>query len=203
MFADIERLNKQFEFIKEIDKEKEIVRQTPLADGSRKENDAEHAWHMAIMTMLLSEYSNENIDKSRTIEMLLIHDLVEVYSGDTYCYDEEGKKSQRQRELEAADKLFGMLPSDQAKYFRELWDEFEAEETAEAKFARSMDCIQPAMLNRCSGGLSWLEHGVVVSQVLDRNKNTSKGSEVLWEYSKENFIRPAVKDGQLREDVEF
>lgn len=200
---DMDRLHKQFAFIKEIDKEKEIIRQTPLADGSRKENDAEHAWHMAIMTMLLSEYSNEKIDKYRTMEMLLIHDLVEVYSGDTYCYDEAGKETQRQRELEAADKLFGMLPEDQGRYMRELWDEFEAEETAEARFARSMDCIQPAMLNHSSGGLSWLEHGIAVSQVFGRNKNTAKGSEVLWNYSKENFIRKSVEEGHLIGDVEF
>lgn len=201
--VDMERLNKQFAFIKEIDKEKQITRQTPLADGSRKENDAEHAWHMAIMTMLLGEYANETIDKYRTMSMLLIHDLVEIYSGDTYCYDERGRESQRQRELEAADKLFGILPEDQASYMRGLWDEFEEGDTPEARFARTMDRIQPTMLNRSSGGLSWLEHGIAISQVLNRNAISAEGSRVLWDYAKDNFLKPAVEDGQLKGDVEL
>ena len=127
------RIDKQFDFFREIDKEKFIGRQTYLTDAVRKENDAEHAWHMAVMTILLSEYSNEKIDVLKTVTMLLIHDLVEIDAGDTYAYDEEGKKTKRAREVAAADRIFGLLPEDQGKKLRELWEEFETAETAEAK----------------------------------------------------------------------
>lgn len=196
------RLDKQFEFIREIDKEKKIVRQTFLSDGSRKENDAEHAWHAAIMAVLLSEYANEKIDVLKTVTMLLLHDVVEIDAGDTYAYDEEGKKTQRQREVTAADRIYGLLPEDQKKKYRDLWEEFEACETPEAKFARTMDHIQPLILNDASGGLSWLEHGVSVSQILDRNKNTAKGSEALWEYSREKLIKPNVESGKIKNDID-
>ena len=146
------RIDKQFEFFREIDKEKFIGRQTYLTDAQRKENDAEHAWHMAIMTILLSEYSNEKIDVLKTVTMLLIHDLVEIDAGDTYAYDEEGKKTKRVRELAAADRIFGILPEEQGEKMRGLWDEFEAGETAEAKFAHAMDHIQPLMLNAAKIG---------------------------------------------------
>ena len=194
---DRERLEKQFAFCREIDKEKQIGRQTYLADGSRKENDAEHAWHMAVMTLLLSEYSNEDIDVLRTISLLLIHDLVEIYAGDTYAYDEIGKQSQREREEQAADRLFDMLPEDQGRYMRELWEEFEAEETSEAKFASTMDHLQPLMLNDASGGKSWQEHGVRLRQILHRNERTADGSETLWNYAKEQFIEPNLKRGRI------
>ncbi len=196
---DQERLEKQFAFCREIDKEKQIGRQTYLADGSRKENDAEHAWHMAVMTLLLSEYSNEDIDVFRTISLLLIHDLVEIYAGDTYAYDEIGKQSQREREEQAADRLFGMLPEDQGRYMRELWEEFEAEETREAKFASTMDHLQPLMLNDASGGKSWQEHGVRLSQILHRNERTADGSETLWNYAKERLIEPNLEQGRIRQ----
>lgn len=196
---DQTRLDKQFAFIREIDQEKKIGRQTYLADGERKENDAEHAWHMAIMVLLLQEYANEEIDTLRTISMLLIHDLVEIYAGDTYAYDEEGKESQREREQEAAERLFGILPEDQSQMMRALWEEFEAEESAEAKFARTMDHIQPLMLNDASGGKSWLEHGIHLSQVLKRNQKTADGSAVLWEYAREQFIQPNVEAGRLKD----
>ena len=147
-----ERLEQQFAFIREIDKEKFIGRQTYLTDGERKENDAEHAWHMAIMTVLLAEYSNEPIDVLKTVTMLLIHDLVEIDAGDTYAYDEEAKKTQRERELKGAERIFGMLPPDQGEKLRALWDEFEAGETPEARFAHTMDNIQPTMLNDASKG---------------------------------------------------
>lgn len=194
---DWERLEKQFAFCREIDREKQIGRQTYLADGSRKENDAEHAWHMAVMTLLLSEYSNEEIDVLRTISLLLIHDLVEIYAGDTYAYDEVGKQSQREREEQAADRLFDMLPEDQGQYMRELWEEFEAEETGEAKFAHTMDHLQPLMLNDASEGRSWQEHGVCLSQVLRRNERTADGSETLWNYANERFIEPNVEQGRI------
>ncbi|MDE6567393.1 MAG: HD domain-containing protein [Lachnospiraceae bacterium] len=194
---DRERLEKQFAFCREIDKEKQIGRQTYLADGSRKENDAEHAWHMAVMTLLLSEYSNEEIDVLKTISLLLIHDLVEIYAGDTYAYDETGKQSQREREEQAADRLFDMLPEDQGRYMRDLWEEFEAEETREAKFARTMDHLQPLMLNDASEGKSWQEHGVRLEQVMRRNERTAEGSETLWNYAKERFIEPNVERGRI------
>lgn len=193
-----ERIRKQFDFITEIDKEKQITRQNYIADGSKKENDAEHAWHMAVMAILLSEYSNEPIDVLKTVTMLLIHDLVEIKAGDTYAYDEAGKADQHERELEAADYIFSMLPEDQGKKFRELWDEFEAGESAEAKFARTMDRIQPLILNSASEGKSWIEHGVKLSQIMNRNKATAKGSEVLWQYALENFIEPNVENGKIR-----
>ena len=198
--SDKERLDKQFAFARELDKEKLIGRQTYLANGERKENDAEHAWHMAIMALILSEYANEEIDVLRTISMILIHDVVEIDAGDTYAYDENGKKSQREREVKAADRLFGMLPKDQAVKFRNLWEEFEAQETKEAKFARTMDNIQPVVLNDASDGKSWVEHGVHLSQILNRNKNTAKGSEVIWNYAKENFIDENVRKGNIIND---
>jgi putative hydrolases of HD superfamily len=186
------RLEQQFDFLREIDKEKEIVRQTYLASASRKEGDAEHAWHMAIMTLLLSEYANEEIDVLKTVSMLLIHDLVEIDAGDTYAYDESGKTTQREREVKAADRIFGLLPADQGQKMRALWEEFEARETPEAKFARTMDCIQPLMLNDASDGRSWAEHGVHLSQVLGRNERTAEGAQALWDYARKQFIEPHV-----------
>lgn len=198
---DEKRLEQQIAFCREIDKEKFIGRQTWLTGVTRKENDAEHAWHMAVMTVLLSEYANEEIDVLRTMTMLLIHDLVEIYAGDTYAYDEEGKKTQKRRELAAADRLFQMLPEDQGKKFREIWEEFEAENTPESRFARTMDNLQPMMLNAATDGKSWADRGIRLSQILGRNKNTAKGSEVLWEYAKENFLQPNLEKGRIVEDV--
>lgn len=188
----MERIDQQFAFIRELDKEKLIGRQTYLANGERKENDAEHAWHMALMAILLSEYANEPIDVLKTVTMILLHDVVEIDAGDTYAFDEVGKQTQRQREEKAAARLFGLLPEDQGEKCRALWEEFEAQETPEAKFARTMDNIQPAMLNDASGGRSWQEHGACLHHVLNRNANTAKGSERLWEYAWEHFIRPHV-----------
>lgn len=198
---DEKRLEQQIAFCREIDKEKFIGRQTWLTGAVRKENDAEHAWHMAVMTVLLSEYANEEIDVLRTMTMLLIHDLVEIYAGDTYAYDEEGKKTQKSRELAAADRLFQILPEDQGEKFREIWDEFEAENTPESRFARTMDNLQPMMLNAATDGKSWADRGIRLSQILGRNKNTAKGSEVLWEYAKENFLQPNLEKGRIVEDV--
>lgn len=194
------RIDRQFNFFREIDKEKFIGRQTYLTDGERKENDAEHAWHMAIMTILLSEYSNEKIDVLKTVTMLLIHDLVEIDAGDTYAYDEEGKKTKRAREAAAADRIFGLLPEDQGEKLRALWEEFEEGQTAEAKFAHGMDHIQPLMLNAATDGKSWMEHGIRLGQVLERNRNTAEGSEKLWEYAYQKFIAPNVEKGRLKKD---
>lgn len=197
---DKERLQKQFDFIREIDKEKLIKRQTLLTDKKTHENDAEHAWHMAIMTLLLSEYANEKIDVLKTISMLLIHDLVEIKAGDTYCYDEVNKVTQRERELEAADYIFSILPEDQGKKLRSLWDEFEEGNTPEAHFARAMDRVQPVMLNDATGGIKWVENNVKLSQVMKRNAPVEQGSSVLWQYIQESFIMPNVESGKLRNE---
>lgn len=197
---DNKRLEKQFDFFREIDKEKFIGRQTYLTDGERKENDAEHAWHMAIMTVLLSEYANEKIDVLKTVMMLLIHDLVEIDAGDTYAYDEEGKKTQREREEKAAKRIFGLLPEEQGGKLMALWEEFEAYETPEANFAHTMDNIQPVMLNDATDGKAWLEHGVHLSQILGRNKKTAEGSRELWQYAYEKMIAPNAAKGRIIED---
>lgn len=200
---DVERLKKQMDFIREIDKEKQIFRQTYVSDATRKENDAEHAWHMAIMTFLLSEYANEEIDVLKTIRMILIHDIVEIDAGDTYAYDDAAKATQQERELAAADRLFGILPEDQAKELRALWDEFEAAETKEAKFARTMDNVQPLLLNDATDGKAWEEHEVPLSKILKRNERTPRGSEVLWAYVREQFIKKNVEAGHIIPDVKL
>lgn len=194
------RLEQQMAFIREVDKIKLIQRQNYLADGSRRENDAEHSWHLALMTFLLSEHSNEAIDVLKTMSMVLIHDIVEIDAGDTYAYDYEAQKNQREREEAAADRLFNMLPEDQAVKLRALWEEFEAGETPEARFAAAVDRVQPAMLNSTSGGISWKEHGVTLSDILRRNSRTADGSRVLWDYVKEHFIDPNVENGLLIDD---
>lgn len=198
--VDLERLERQLAFLKEIDKEKQIVRQTWLADGSRKENDSEHAWHMGIMIFLLSECSSQKIDAAKTMLMALIHDIVEIDAGDTYAYDTEGKKTQRQRECKAADRLFGLLPEDQGMYFRGLWEEFEEGQTPEAKFAHTIDNLQPMMLNVACKGKSWKEHKVHLHQIEKRNEHTAEGSEILWNYARTNWIEPYVKNGIIKED---
>ena len=192
------RLEKQFDFCREIDKEKFIGRQTYLSDGKRKENDAEHAWHMAIMAILLNEYANEEIDVLKTVTMLLIHDLVEIDAGDTYAYDEEGKKTKKEREERAAERIYGLLPQDQQEKLRRLWEEFEAWETPEANFDHAMDNIQPIMLNAATDGRSWEEHGVHLSQILGRNQHTAEGSAVLWDYARQNFVQPSVESGKIK-----
>lgn len=198
---DKRRLDKQFEFIREIDKEKLIGRQTYISNGERKENDAEHAWHMAIMAILLSEYANEEIDVLKTVTMLLIHDIVEIDAGDTYAYDEDAKKTQKQREEKAADRLFNLLPEDQADKFLKLWEEFEASDTPEAKFAHTLDNVQPTMLNAATNGKSWEEKRIHLGQILGRNNITADGSRELWDYSYKKFILPNVENGKIENDV--
>lgn len=178
----MERLQKQMDFIVEVDKAKSIIRQTYLADASRKEDDAEHSWHLALMAVLLKEYSNEEVELAKVVPMVLIHDLVEIDAGDTYAYDDAGAKTKEEREKKAADRIFGMLPEDQGEWFRDLWDEFEEYKTAEAKFAHVLDNCQPLLLNDASNGRSWAEHGVRKSQIYKRNEHTSEGSREIWEY---------------------
>lgn len=195
-----ERLKKQLDFILQADAEKEIERRTLISSGKRFENDSEHAWHMALMAILLSEYANEEIDVLKTVSMILIHDIVEIDAGDTYCYDYELGKSQRERELKAADRIYALLPDDQAKKLRALWDEFEANETPEANFAHAMDCLQPTMLNNATGGVMWKKNSIKLSQVLKRNEYTEKGSQELWNYQLNELIMKNVENGNLIDD---
>lgn len=193
----MERLKKQIEFILEVDKIKNIYRQSYISDGSRKENDAEHSWHLALMTFLLSEYSNSEIDIKKVMMMTLIHDIVEIDAGDTYCYDDDGNNSKLERELKAADRIFNILPQDQAEEMRKLWDEFEAGVTPEAKFAATLDRMQPLLLNDITGGRSWREHGVTNQQVMQRNSVTKEGSKQLWDCCKE-IIEKNTSEGNIR-----
>lgn len=194
-----ERLQKQMDFILEADKIKKVTRQTYLSDGSRKENDAEHSWHLALMCGLLAEYANEKIDVAKTMLMVLIHDIVEIDAGDTYAYDTSGNATKREREVKAAERIFQLLPKDQARLLRDLWEEFEASSTPEARFALALDKIQPVLLNNASGGVSWREHQVQISQILKRNEKTPEGSEALWAYAK-GLIDKNVENGNIRKE---
>lgn len=196
----MDRLTQQFEFILEIDQEKKIQRQTYLSDGVQKENDAEHAWHVALMAILLSEYADKTIDILKTVTMLLIHDIVEIDAGDTYAYDEAGIATQAEREQKAALRIFGLLPADQGQRMLQLWQEFETGETEEAKFAKVMDRVQPMMLNAAIDGKAWREHQVQFSQILKRNKQTAEVSVSIWEYALQHFILPNVKKGNIQDD---
>lgn len=194
------RLEQQLSFILELDKLKHIGRQTYLADGSRKENDAEHSWHLALMAFVLAEYANEPVDVCKTMKMVMLHDVIEIDAGDTYAYDSAGNATKRERELQAAERLYRLLPEDQAQEYRSLWDEFEAQETPEAKFANTLDKVQPLLLNHASGGRSWREHGVKESQVRKRNARTGEGSDALWEHALA-LIEENVRNGNLSKDA--
>lgn len=191
-----ERLEKQLGFCLEIDKEKNIFRQTHLSGHGRNENDAEHSWHMAVMAYLLREYSNEPIDISRVMLMCLIHDIVEIDAGDTYAFDENGKKTQKAREDTAKERLFSMLPDDQKTELIALFDEFTAYETPESKFAHAMDNLQPLILNNSNGGNDWKEHGVSANQVYGRQGKTRLGSEKLFEVT-DRIIKENIEKGSL------
>ncbi len=193
-----ERFKKQMDFVLEVDKLKSIIRQNFIADGSRKETDTDHSWHLAIMCFLLEEYANEDIDVLKTMKMVLIHDIIEIDAGDTYAYDVEANKEKKQKELLAAERIFNILPEDQASKMRVLWDEFEEGKTAEAKFANALDKVQPAILNDVSGGKSWREHEVEVSQIIKRNEFTADGSKVLWEYVEE-ILEKNIANGNIKE----
>lgn len=194
-----ERLKKQMDFIIEVDKVKNIVRQTYLADGMRKENDAEHSWHLAIAAFLLKEHMKEEVDLLKVIVMVLIHDLVEIDAGDTYAYDDAGAATKREREEKGADRIFGMLPEDQGQYFRELWEEFEAYESADAKFAHLLDNFQPLLLNDASNGKSWAEHGVKKSQIYKRNAKIEETSEDVWNYMK-SLVEKHIELGHVKDE---
>ena len=192
-----ERLKKQMEFSLEIDKEKNIFRQTSLSGHGRKENDAEHAWHMAIMAYILREYANEKVDITKVMLMCLIHDIVEIDAGDTYAYDAEGLKTQKAREDAAKQRIFSMLPDDQKTEFISLFDEFEQAGSAEARFAHSMDNLQPLLLNNSNGGSDWIEHGVRADQVYGRQQGTRPGSEILYELT-DKIIKENIDKGSLK-----
>ena len=194
-----DRLRKQMDFALKIDEQKNIFRQTHLSHHGRNENDAEHAWHIAIMAYILREYSNDSIDIAKVMLMCLIHDIVEIEAGDTYAYDEENKKTQAAREEAAKNHLFGMLPDDQAKELISLFEEFEEYETAESKFAHAMDNLQPLMLNNSNGGSDWREHGVSASQVHGRQDKTALGSRELFELV-DSIIAENVRLGNIKEE---
>ena len=195
--ADRERFTRQIQFLVEMDKMKNIYRQTRVLHEDRAENDAEHAWHLAMLALVLHEYANEPVDLQKVLATVLIHDIVEIDAGDTYAYDAAGNATKAEREQKAADRLFGLLPEDQGRYMRQLWDEFEANETPEAKFANALDRVQPLMLNYCKHGESWKTHGTRREQVEQRNRLVHEGSEVLSDFVYE-LIRRASEEGLLK-----
>ena len=192
-----ERLEKQLAFALEIDKEKNVFRQTHLSGHGRNENDAEHSWHMAVMAYLLREYANEPVDIGKVMLMCLIHDIVEIDAGDTYAYDEAGKKTQKAREDAARERLFSLLPEDQKAELTALFDEFNARQTPEARFARAMDNLQPLILNHSNGGDDWKEHDVSAAAVYSRQSQTRLGSEKLFEVT-DHILRENIEKGSLK-----
>jgi putative hydrolase of HD superfamily len=194
LWTDMDRLAQQLQFILEIDKLKSIYRRTYLIDDTRNENSAEHSWHLALLAMVLSEHANEPLDVAKVIKMVLIHDIVEIDAGDTYIYGAQGDKVERERI--AADRIFGLLPADQAAEFRNLWAEFESAVTAEARFATALDHFMPQLHNFHTRGRSWKEHGITAERVLTRNVEIGHGSVTLWEWT-QTLIERAVDEGLL------
>ena len=192
-----ERLKKQLDFMLELDKMKNIYRQTYVLHDDRKENDAEHSWHLAILAFMLEEYAAEPIDTLKVIKMVLLHDVVEIDAGDTYLYDEEGYKSKAEREEKAAQRIFGLLPDDQRDEYYALWREFEDDITYESRFASILDRMQPLLLNYTKGGIAWKEHGVHKEQVLSRNRPYFDASHELAEVI-ESVIEDAAAKGWLK-----
>ena len=193
-----ERLKKQLDFSLEIDKEKNVFRQTHLSGGVRRENDAEHAWHMAVMAYLLREYANEEVDIGRVMLMCLIHDIVEIDAGDTYAYDQEGLITQKAREDAAKARIFALLPPDQGAELTALFDEFEANDTADARFAHAMDNLQPLLLNHSNDGGDWKEHGASAAQVYGRQEKTQLGSRLLYEEVIDPILKEHIRRGNLK-----
>ena len=190
------RFKQQIEFIIEIDKLKQVFRQSILIDGTRRENDAEHSWHLAIMGILLGEYSQEDLDLWRVVKMVLVHDIVEIDAGDTYCYGGTPYADKLEREKMAADRLFNILPPDQREDFQRLWEEFEKRSTPEARFAAALDRLQPLLHNYKTKGESWKKHGVTSDQVIERNKSIIEVSKTLWDFA-ETIINDSIKKGYL------
>lgn len=192
-----QRLEQQIAFSLEIDQAKNVFRQTHLSHNGRNENDAEHSWHMAIMAYLFQEYTNEPVDIARVMLMCLIHDIVEIDAGDTYAYDTEGLKTQKDREAAAKERIFSILPEDQKNELSALFDEFEENETAESRFAHAMDNFQPLLLNNSNGGGDWRAHGVTAEQIYKRQGKTKLGSEKLYEVT-DQIIQEHIKRGSLK-----
>ena len=193
------RLEQQITFVRELDKLKRVQRQTWLTDTSRQENSAEHSWHIAVMAMVLAEYApGDDLDIGRVIQMLLIHDIVEIDAGDTFCYDRAAVAHQAAHEERAAERLFGLLPQHLADRFRNLWEEFETRETPEALLANSLDRLQPILNNYHSGGKSWGAHGITRDQVRERNRIVADGAPELWAYI-EDLLQRAVDKGMLKD----
>lgn len=193
-----ERLTQQIRFIVEIDKLKSVLRRTYLANGTRRENAGEHSWHLAMMALVLSEHANEEIDLLRVLKMVLIHDIVEIDAGDTYIYDDVGALDQEEREKMAAERIFGLLPVEQAREFREVWDEFEARQTADAKFAKALDRLMPLLHNYELEGKAWQTNGIKRHQVIAINRPILDGSEALSELAL-SIIEDSVAKGYLAE----
>ncbi len=180
-----DRLQRQIAFLVEADKVKTILRRNRVvADPSRRENDAEHMYHFALMAMVLAEHANRPVNTFRVLQMILIHDLVEIDAGDTFVYDVQAQAGKREREELAADRIFGLLPVDQAREMRALWEEFEAEETPEARFAASLDRLQPLLSNCHTEGGAWKEYGIAFPRVIERNSKIARGSTSLWTHAR-------------------
>lgn len=192
------RLWKDMEFIVELDKMKSIFRETSIIGEDRREDDAQHSWHISLMAVILAEYSDEKIELLKVIKMLLIHDLVEIFAGDTFCYDEKGNEDKRERELEAAEKIFGMLDEDKGRELRALWDEFEEIETPEAKFATAMDRFQPMLSNYHNNGGTWKKYGIKQSDIYKRIEPVQQTSQEIWKYV-EYIIEDAFDKGLIKE----
>lgn len=190
------RLDQQIGFILELDTLKSVLRRSYLLNNTRRENSAEHSWHLSAMALLLAERANADIDQFRVLKMLLVHDIVEIDSGDTYIYDTAGNDTKAVREQEAAQRIFGLLPDDQKLELTQLWQEFEARETPEAKFAAALDRLMPLLHNYHTEGRSWREHGITKQQVLNLNRHIADGSQSLWEYA-ESLIDDAAAKGYL------
>lgn len=194
------RLERQMAFIRETDKIKDVFRQTQISTGQRFENDAEHSWHITLMAFTLAEHANvPGLDMLRMMKMLVLHDIVEIDAGDTFAYDVKGNESKREREVKAADRIFGLLPPDQEDEFRSLWEEFDAMQTPESRFAAAMDRLQPMMLNYINEGGTWNRHQVTLPMVVARNRHIAEGGELLWRYAVQ-FLQDAVAKGWLDAD---
>jgi putative hydrolase of HD superfamily len=191
-----DRLRDQIRFILEIDKLKGILRRSYLVDESRRENSAEHSWHVAVMAVVLAEHANEPVDVGRVVRMLLVHDIVEVDAGDTFVYDTAGADAKAEREQRAAERLFGLLPGEQGDELRSLWEEFEVANTPDARFAAALDRLMPVLHNVHTRGRSWREHGITADRVVGRNIRMAEGSRKLWEYAR-GLIENAVESGHL------
>lgn len=198
---DADRLARQLEFILEVDRLKSVLRRSLLVDGSRNENSAEHSWHIALMAVVLAEHADEVVDVARVVRMLLVHDVVEIDAGDTYVYDVEATSGKAEREGRAAERLFGLLPEDQAAEVRALWDEFERRATPEARFAHAIDRLQPLLHNFATQGRAWRHHGVTADRVESVNRHMAEGSERLWEHAR-RLIAEAVERGYLGAAIE-